>query len=204
VTARKRPRKRSPPPGTSAAVHEALDRAIDAVEASGLRYAIVGGLAVAAHGAPRATRDVDLYVEMPEGVRATLSAALRTRGFDVPAMLEELERFGVFRSRLATSGVFLDVFDAGNPLGEAVISRRRELDLAGRHRWFASAEDIAVLKAFSDRARDAEDLALLLAPGQSIDLDYVRSWAAALDRSIGGDEVTERLARALDLAGRTK
>ena len=100
------------------ALTSALLRATNAVEAAGLRYAIVGGLAVGAWTPPRATRDVDMWVDI--GAEADeLRARLVAAGFHVPAMEGELQRFGVFRSKAEHSGVFVDIFDAVGPLGEA-------------------------------------------------------------------------------------
>jgi hypothetical protein len=79
-------------------VQKALLEGVGALEDAGIAYAVVGGLAVGVWSTPRATRDVDLYAELRDDNRATLRAALVRRGFDVPAMNEELARFGVFRS----------------------------------------------------------------------------------------------------------
>jgi hypothetical protein len=48
-------------------VQRALFEGVSALEALGLRYAVVGGLAVGVWALPRATRDVDLYAELPSG-----------------------------------------------------------------------------------------------------------------------------------------
>jgi len=175
----------------------ALELGVEAAMAAGLRYAVVGGLAVGAWGVPRATRDVDLYVELPAGARPRLQAELERRGFHVPAMDAELERFGVFRSR-SRDGVSLDVFDAVGPLGEAVLAHCREIDLEGLRLAVVAPEELVVLKAFSDRGRDSEDLAgLLQVHGEALDLSYVEEWTRRLDESIGGNEVSERLRAAL-------
>ncbi len=174
-----------------------LRRAVTALDGLGVRWAVVGGLAVSAWAAPRATRDVDLYCELPAEPDA-LRIALEAQGFTVPAMREELQSFGVFRSRSKPEGVFLDIFDAVGPLGEAILERRTRVSIGETAVWLITAEDLAVLKAFSDRPRDFDDLkALLRPPGASLDLDYVLSWARRLDESIGSDEVTERIRRAL-------
>jgi hypothetical protein len=71
--------------------------------------------------------------------------------------------------------------------------------------WFASSSDIVVLKAFSDRQRDFDDLVRLLAlPAPGLDMAYVERWARALDESIGGDDVSERLKRATLAAARQR
>jgi predicted nucleotidyltransferase len=189
----------------TAGVHEALFESVATLDEIGLRYAVVGGLAVSAWSVPRATRDVDLYAELPLGVRAKLETALTERGFDVPAMAAELERFGVFRSKLRRSGVFLDIFDATGPLGESILDRRVKLTVQGREIWFVSAEDLAVLKAFSDRPRDSDDLVALLAvPYDTLDLAYIERWVKLLDESIGGNDVSERLAQARRHADRRR
>ncbi|MBI4701876.1 MAG: hypothetical protein HY744_12110 [Deltaproteobacteria bacterium] len=178
-------------------LERALGDGVEAIESLGLKYAVVGGLALGAWAAPRATRDVDLYVELPPASRPALAQALRERAFHVPAMEDELQRFGVFRSR-SRDGVFLDVFDSVGPLGEAIIARRRQAPLAGRVLWIVAPEDLALLKAFSDRPRDFDDLvALLSRAGSGIDLSYLERWARELDRSIGSNEVSERVHRAL-------
>lgn len=179
------------------ALREALDAATEALESLGLRYALVGGLAVSIWSAARATQDIDLYADLPIERRNTIRQELVLRGFDVPAMDEELERFGVFRSLFRPTNVFVDVFDADNPIGEAILSRRREVKAEGKVRWTAAPEELVILKAFSDRPRDFEDLMKLIAVREAhLDMDYVERWARDLDRSIGGDEVSERLRKA--------
>lgn len=175
-------------------LREALVDAVEAIEAAGGRYAIVGGLAVGAWAVPRATRDVDLYVDLDREGRTRLAAELEKRGFDVPAMEHELTQFGVFRSR-SNHGVFVDIFDSAGPLGEAIIENRREATLAGRSLWFVSATELAALKAFSDRARDFDDLSALLR-SSTVNQDAVDRWARQLDESIGTNEVSERVVAA--------
>jgi predicted nucleotidyltransferase len=170
---------------------------VEALDSLKLRYAIVGGLAVGVWAVPRATQDVDIYAEIPPEAGSSLEQELRSRGFHVPAMREELERFGVFRSR-SSDGVFLDIFDAVGPLGEAIIRRRRQASVGGYDVWVIAPEDLALLKAFSDRSRDFDDLVVLLRRATSrLDMDYIKEWAKMLDASIGGDEVSERVQKAL-------
>lgn len=176
-------------------LRDALRAAVGALERLDLRYALVGGLAVSAWAVPRATRNADLWVEL-EGKQRQLERALVKSGCHVPAMSEELEKFGVFRSRHAVTGVFVDMFNAVGPLGESVLARRKRAELGGHETWLASVEDLAVLKAFSDRPRDLDDLIALLRVS-SVDLVYVQEWAAKLDASIESNEVSERVALAL-------
>jgi hypothetical protein len=56
---------------------------LDALEREGVRYAVFGGLAMAAHGFDRATRDLDLFVAPDEANVERLREALATV-FDDP------------------------------------------------------------------------------------------------------------------------
>lgn len=54
-----------------------------ALEARKIRYAVCGGIAVGAHGAPRSTKDIDIVVE-----RSQLTAVLQAvapLGFNIPS-----------------------------------------------------------------------------------------------------------------------
>lgn len=180
---------------TASALTAALLGATGAIEALGMRYAVVGGLAVGAWTPPRATRDADLWVDIG-GAGDALRKALVDAGFHVPAMQEELERFGVFRSKARDSGVFVDIFDATGPLGEAILTHRQRCEVGEVALWYARAEELAALKAFSDRPRDFEDLVALITHAD-LDTAVVLSWARQLDASIGTDEVSRRLANAM-------
>jgi hypothetical protein len=68
---------------------EAIVRTLNAAE---VRYLVVGGLAVAAHGYGRVTFDIDLVVQLkPENVRRALKA-LQTLGYN-PLVPERAEAF---------------------------------------------------------------------------------------------------------------
>ncbi len=184
------------------ALSDALLSAVRALDVVGLRYALVGGLAVGAWGVSRSTRDADLYAELPSERQPELRRALEAEGFDVPAMDEELRTFGVFRCRSA-DGIFVDLFNAVGPLGEQLLEHRREIEVFDRRIWVTAPEELFLLKAFSERARDFEDLVSLASLGQlKLDLGYIEEWAARLDQSIGSDEVTERVRQALAKAKR--
>jgi hypothetical protein len=56
---------------------------VDALAAAGIDFAVCGAFAVAIHGAPRFTKDIDLLV-MPDDLGRLLEVA-RSLGFDLPA-----------------------------------------------------------------------------------------------------------------------
>jgi len=63
-------------------VHQSLQKIAKRLETLGIPYAVVGGLAIAAHGATRMTDDVDVLVD-PEGLKAT-HEALEGLGYVAP------------------------------------------------------------------------------------------------------------------------
>lgn len=55
-----------------------------------IEYLVVGGYAVAFHGYPRATGDMDIWVAVHKDNAARITAALKEFGFDVPELREEV------------------------------------------------------------------------------------------------------------------
>lgn len=122
-----------------------------------VRYLLVGGYAVGYYGYPRATADIDIWVETrPENV-AKVIAALADFGFtgvepEMFAKDKQVIRMGVppFRIELLTgiSGVeFADCYAARlvATLGEVEVS-------------LISLEDLKINKAASGRHKDLNDL----------------------------------------------
>jgi hypothetical protein len=65
-------------------VYEELQGVLQALESAQVEHALVGALAVAVWGAPRATKDIDLLVQRADLERAL--AAVRTLGFTLEAL----------------------------------------------------------------------------------------------------------------------
>lgn len=63
---------------------EALHAVLGALDGRGVDYALVGALALAVHGTPRATTDIDLLIT-PDALDAALDAVASV-GFDVRAL----------------------------------------------------------------------------------------------------------------------
>ena len=82
------------------------------LDAHRVDYLLVGGFAVGLHGYPRATIDLDIWVQSVPDNAQRLVAALRAFGFDVPSLVpdlflapDSLVRFGTppFRIEIMTS-----------------------------------------------------------------------------------------------------
>jgi hypothetical protein len=137
---------------------EELMGLVDELSGGGVDYALVGGLAVAVWGAPRATRDIDLLVQ-PAALEPALAAAAR-RGFDVRA-LPMTFRDGMQLQRVtrADGGALLSVdFILVNPNLEATWSSRRAHETSGRTLWVVSRDALIAMKALAARPQDIADI----------------------------------------------
>jgi len=154
----------------------------DRLAEDGIEYALSGALALAVHGVPRMTNDVDVSVFAPQDALESLFDALERAGciFRRDHARSDAGRMALFRVLLGR--VSVDVFLAFPPHGPAAMQRRVKVaGPDGVERWYSSAEDLAVHKLALFRDRDRDDLAhLFAAQGERLDLGYVRRWVEAL------------------------
>lgn len=70
-----------------------LQEFVASLNAHDVRYLVVGGYAVAAHGHPRYTRDLDVWIELGDDNAERVLAALRDFGFgELPLTVDDLTR----------------------------------------------------------------------------------------------------------------
>lgn len=134
-----------------------------ALEAAGVRYALIGGLAVGIHaGIPRATVDVDLAAQAGAG-RDGAVKALERAGLEKTGEFEHSVNF-----RHATGEPVQLAFD---PEFDAMIERAESIDVAGTAIAVVRKEDLIAMKQRaaadpsrrkSKRLRDQADIELLL------------------------------------------
>jgi hypothetical protein len=144
---------------------------------AGVDYAVCGGLAVAIHGHPRATMDIDLLI--PPNQLAEAMRVARNLEFDVPA------RKMVFGARSATprevqriskldneTGVLLslDLIIVGAGL-EAVWQDRVRVSWHQRDVWLVSRSGLVAMKRLAGRPQDMADIAALEGRGSDADED---------------------------------
>lgn len=141
---------------------DALARLVAVLEQRGISYALIGGLAVAAWGAPRATEDIDLLADLSPSPE--LDSALRAAGFDV-----EWRRGGpddpvplLLRLRSA-SGPEIDVVCATRPWEREMLGRSVRVRIPeGPETPVVAAGDLIVLKLLAGGPGDLADVAELL------------------------------------------
>lgn len=147
---------------TSVNLYDELTALIDALNAARAGYALCGGLAVALHGHPRATQDVDLLV--PEAHLEDIKAALAPLGFTVPALPMTFDPGTASERRVhriskvaGDETLTVDLVLVGSAFGRAW-ETRESLDWRGRRLVAVSREGLAQMKRLAGRAQDLADL----------------------------------------------
>ncbi len=148
---------------------------------------IIGGLAVAFHGRPRLTRDVDAIVFVEEERWAKFvdkgkQFSFRSRSADVLKLAKETRVLLVHHE---PSGIDVDLIVAGILFEEQVLERAKKVKVARLSVPVATAEDMIILKAIANRPIDLRDLDGLFDSSTQLDYAYIRKnaehFAAILD-----------------------
>ena len=132
---------------------------LNALSQAQVDYALVGGLAVAVWGAPRATRDIDLLVRSKDLTKAM--GAVRGCGFTLEALPFEFKDGTVLQrvSRVDEAGnlVTVDFMLVDRNLESAWASRTR-VPLADGEVVAVSREALMAMKAQAARPQDIADI----------------------------------------------
>ena len=162
-----------------------------------LPYAIMGGIAVRAHGIPRPTFDVDFTLAVPRDRLATLFTAIEGLGYTIPEQhssgwIDAVGGMPLVKIRLYLEGrgVDADVFLAETDFQQEVLERRIQTDVEGRRLDVITPEDLILFKLVASRPRDLIDVQDVLFMQGQLDEAYLRRWAKPLG-------VAEKLEEAL-------
>lgn len=132
------------------------------LNAHGVKYLLIGGYAVAYHGYPRATADMDIWIAIHPDNARKLVTALKEFGFNLPSLSQDLflkedqiVRMGLppIRIEIATtiSGVSFDecyqarITDAIDDIEVSIISLahlKANKKAAGRHKDLDDLENL--------------------------------------------------------------
>ena len=143
----------------------APERIVVALNAGNVAYVIVGGLAVAAHGVVRATRDLDLVPEPSAENLDRLAATLSDLGAEHPIDGEltgaALARPVSFKVHTRHGDVqVLNRMRAVPPYAELIMAALR-VDFGDESARVCSLADLRAMKLASGRPRDLVDVAEL-------------------------------------------
>ena len=120
---------------------------------------IVGGLAAAYHGVPRATFDIDLVVAISPDHLHSLVRTLRAQRFDLRLrQAKQLLRLSNVMPTHHRDGLRLDLWLMRSEHDREAFTRRQLVEVwSGVRAWIASPEDMILSKLVAGRAKDFED-----------------------------------------------
>lgn len=169
---------------------------IDVFDRLGLPYAIMGGIAVRAHGIPRPTYDVDFTLAVPRDRLNELFGTIADRGYTVPdqyvnGWVDTVGGMPLVKVRLYLDGrsIDADIFIVETPFQQEVIARRVSAEVEGQTVKLVSAEDLILFKLVASRPRDLLDIQDILFTQGELDETYLRRWAGPLGVETKLDEV---------------
>jgi hypothetical protein len=189
----------------------ALRRIAGDLDAAGLQWALVGGLAVSARAEPRTTRDVDIAVSVASDEEAEkVVRSLQLGGYRVRATVEHDARKRLATARLALSSpddIVVDLLFASSGIEAEVATAAENLEiLPGFTASVATVGHLLALKVLArdDRTRpqDWDDIQALLREATPTDLDVARQGVRLIQKR--GFDRGRPLLRQLDeiIAGR--
>ena len=160
-------------------IEEVAFALVDALQAEGLDYLLVGALPSIHYGITRSTFDVDVVVELA-GTTARQLAQRLGPGY----RLEPQGSFEIFTAKnvnviqVLNTPYTIDVFPLGNdPYDQERFRRRRKAHLRGREVFFPTPEDAIIQKLRWGREKDLLDTKDMLAvQGDALDWPYIYRW----------------------------
>ncbi len=146
-------------------ITDELFRLADAFAKHQLEYALCGGLAVAIHGRPRLTLDIDFVVSSEDMAKAIEIAG--TVGFDeasgwisLPSSNTGIDRLFRLNKFSGSDFLTLDLLEADSS-ENAIFKDRERIQIEGRVIQLLSRTALIQMKNNSDRTKDRLDVELL-------------------------------------------
>jgi predicted nucleotidyltransferase len=152
-----------------------------------IEHLVIGGIANAVWGRPRATRDADFKVLLGDRTIdefvALLSSEFQFRVVDTVGFVKATYVAPIY----ASNQVEVDLGLGFLPYEEEAIRKGVDIEVEGVSFLVCTAEDLIVHKAISEREKDWSDIeGILIRQGKQLDQEYIREWltqfAEALER----------------------
>lgn len=148
----------------------------------GVRWALIGGLAIGARVEPRFTRDVDLAVDVTNDAEAEkIIHSLHAKGYQISAVLEQAKtgRLATVRLRPATDDRLVDLLFASCGIESQVVGFADNLELEdGVFAPVATVGHLIAMKLLArndeSRPQDRLDLLSLLKAAQPADIKMAK------------------------------
>ena len=144
-----------------------LFEVVDTLEKNRIKYALVGGYALALHGVVRATIDVDLVVQINKTQLKSVEAAMSMIGLQsrLPINAEDIFNFReeYIKNKNMIAWSFVSYADPAKMVDIIITENLKEFNVKkvsvkGRKISLASLEDLLRMKTGTGRQKDALDV----------------------------------------------
>ncbi|MGZ5432434.1 MAG: nucleotidyl transferase AbiEii/AbiGii toxin family protein [Thermoanaerobaculia bacterium] len=185
-------------------MHEPLDRLLLPLSAlmrwfdeTGIRAAVIGGVAASLRGKPRLTKDIDAVVLDADADTLLRSAATFQLVPRVADALEFARHTRVLLLRHSPTQIDVDISLGALPFEEEIVDRSGLIDVGDMHVRVASAEDLVIMKAVAGRPRDIADIENLIDANSDLDVERIRRWVREFSSVLEMPEIHENLEKLL-------
>ena len=128
-----------------------------------IRYLLIGGYAVGLHGYPRATGDLDIWVDSQPENSERLTAAVRKFGFDLPEVLPETFQKADTIFRMGRPPIRIEIHTSISGVEfEKCFKERILKTIDGININLINLENLLINKRAAGRHRDLDDIENLI------------------------------------------
>ena len=173
------------------------------LQANGIDYAVIGGLAVAVWGEPRLTQDIDIKVMLGRDEAEILLSAINAEytpfGDDPLKMLKENGILFVQDKHK----VRIDIHLSDTLFDIEVIKRAANIEIdTGLTVKVCSPEDLIIYKMLSTRASDSRDFeGIIDYQGDRLDDKYVIEWLEKFEAALDDSTLIDMYQRLRNIKG---
>lgn len=169
-------------------MNELLTFVVFALESVPMNYMLTGSFALNFYTIPRATRDIDLVVELQVNQKDAFLSRFGSRfHLNEQTVADEFSGNGIGMFNLIDQQTFYKVdfiVRKKDRYEQVKFSNRRRVNMHGTDVWIISPEDLVLSKMQwiqqLESERQKDDIRQLLRMGD-LKFDYIKSWAAFLN-----------------------
>lgn len=174
-----------------------IQRIQERLSDAGILSIVIGGIAVAAWGEPRTTRDVDLKVLLSREDSHVLLDLLISGYTSLVASPEQTLRKQGLIFIQDDLGTRLDLLLADTPYDQLAIKRGQNVEIQkGMTIRVCSPEDLIIYKLISTRLRDHEDAGSVIhRQDEKLDDGYVVDWLKQFEHALDDSTLVEEYKR---------
>ena len=172
---------------------DALHQVTEFLDQHGIPHLVIGGIANAVWGRPRATQDADFKVLIGERSISEFVALVGTRfKFRVPNPVTFAKQTYVVPI-YARNQIPVDLGLGFLPYEEQAVQRAVLIEYLGVTFPTCTAEDLIIHKAISERQKDWDDIeGVLLRQGDQLDQAYIVGWLTQFAEVLERPELLQR------------